>query len=74
MIAACARVGTNAPNGGEAGSLSGVMRGVDMVKILSRARDGRADIADFANRSNDASSRHVPQAAAAHAAFGGPRR
>ena len=62
MIAACVRVGTHAPNGGEV-SLSAVMRGFDMVKILSRARDDRDYIADFANRSNDASSRHVPQAA-----------
>jgi hypothetical protein len=43
--------------------LTAVMWGVDMVKILSRACDGRDYIADFANRSNDASSRHVPQAA-----------
>ena len=57
MIAACARVGANAPNGGEEGSLAGAIPGGVQcrVKIFSPENcECHAYIADFAGSSNDA--------------------
>jgi hypothetical protein len=49
MIAACARVGANAPKGGEAGSLAADKGGgvADVVKKSSKACESGACLAGF---------------------------
>jgi len=56
MIAACARVGLNAPNGGDVGSLAGAMPGGRLGVVKESPRkltEAAASIADFAGDSND---------------------
>ena len=66
MIAACARVGANAPKGGDTGSLAGAMPGgrVDEVKDIL-AEECRAYIADFCRRLQHTRDGYRPQPASA---------
>jgi hypothetical protein len=67
MIACCARVGANAPNGGDVGSLAAAMPGgsVDVVKkvLAEKLEEAAPCIAGFAGCSNatSAAPRVVPQ-------------